>query len=441
MAEESKRIRVIIIDDIGETRENLRKLLSFEPDLEVVGAAAGGAQGIELAEELAPDVVLMDVNMPEMDGITATEKLLQEVPATQVVMLSVHGESDYLRRAMLVGARDYITKPASGDELVNTIHRVFEMGKVQAVSRKASRGDLALGRADDEERPGRAGQLVAIVAPKGGTGGTTVAVNTAVGLRQALAPDREVALVDGNLQLGDVGVMLNLRPHRSIADLTERIDQLDGDLLQSVMTAHPSGIKVLLAPPRPEAAESLLGTPNGQEGGSPMAAILSTLRLGFDVIVVDVWSWIDDIALTLLDAAQLIAVVVTPDIPAVKSARLFLELADKLDYPEEKLMLIVNRADREDGLHTTRIEKALMPVAAEIPCDERAALAAADRGEPLVMRDRERPISRSLLELAELIQTRLSEMEKDGSETEPGAKAGEPARAGLLGLRRVFGRG
>ena len=436
-----ERIRIIVVDDIGETRENLRKLLSFEPNLEVVGAAAGGAAGIELARELTPDVVLMDVNMPEMDGITATEKLLQEVPTAQVVMLSVHGESDYLRRAMLVGARDYVTKPASGDELVNTIHRVFEMGKIQAVSRTARRGDLALGVGDDKERPERTGQLVAIVAPKGGTGGTTVALNTAVGLHQALAPDRKVALVDGNLQFGDVGVMLNLRPHRSIADLTERIDQLDGDLLESVMTAHTSGVKVLLAPPRPEAAETLLGTPNGQEGVSPMEAILGTLRLGFDIIVVDVWSWIDDIALTLLDAAQLIAVVVTPDIPAVKSARLFLELASKLDYPEEKLMLIVNRADREGGLRSARIEQALMSVTAEIPCDDRTALAAADRGEPLVMRDRERPISRGLLELAEIIDARLSEMERPEGETEPGPQAEEPAGAGLLGLRKVFGRG
>jgi chemotaxis response regulator CheB len=93
------KIKVLIIDDIGETRENLRKLLSFEPGLDVVGAAAGGTEGVKLAQELEPHVVLMDINMPDMDGITATKELLQKVPTAQVVMLSVQGETGQRGRA------------------------------------------------------------------------------------------------------------------------------------------------------------------------------------------------------------------------------------------------------------------------------------------------------------------------------------------------------
>lgn len=431
-----EKIRVLIIDDIGETRENLRKLLSFEPDVEVVGAAGSGSTGIELAKEFEPHVVLMDINMPEMDGITATGKLLEQVPTAEVVMLSVQGETDYLRRAMLAGARDYLTKPASADELVNTIRRVYELAKSQADSRRAAA--RRAGAAERTKKRGRArkGDLVVVYSPKGGTGCTTVASNLSLALQELSASERDVALLDGNLQFGDVGVMLDLRPDRSVADLTERIDELDGDLLSSVMSTHGSGVRVLLAPPRPEAAESLLAR-ESPEDSPPVATILRMLRMAYDVIVADTWSWIDDLTLMLFDAASLIVLVVTPDIPAVKSARLFLELASKLDYPMENILLVVNGADRRGGLQSGQIEKAMMPIAAEIPFDERAALGAANRGVPLIERERSRPISQSILDLAELIYERLSEVDEEEQVAQEARGVGG---TGLLRLKEAFSR-
>src|SRR5205085_3618490 len=119
------RIKVLIVDDIPETRDHLSKLLGFESDVEVVGAAAGGAEAIEQATALKPDVVLMDINMPGMDGITATEKLASDVPTAAVVMMSVQGEADYLRRSMLAGAREFLVKPFSSDELSASIRQVW----------------------------------------------------------------------------------------------------------------------------------------------------------------------------------------------------------------------------------------------------------------------------------------------------------------------------
>jgi len=94
----SEPIKVLIVDDIASTLDNLQKLLSFEPDIQVVGTAMNGKEGIEQAKKLAPDLVLMDVNMPIMDGIQATETLAQEVPTSPVIIMSVQGERDYLRR-------------------------------------------------------------------------------------------------------------------------------------------------------------------------------------------------------------------------------------------------------------------------------------------------------------------------------------------------------
>src|SRR3979409_1128203 len=104
----SEPIKVLIVDDIASTLDNLQKLLSFEPHLQVVGNAMNGKEGIEQAQKLAPDLVLMDVNMPIMDGIQATETLAQEVPGSPVIIMSVQGARDYLRRAMPSGARGFL---------------------------------------------------------------------------------------------------------------------------------------------------------------------------------------------------------------------------------------------------------------------------------------------------------------------------------------------
>src|SRR5512146_124823 len=119
-------IKVLIVDDIPETRENLKKLLAFEADIEVVGTASTGREGLELAQTLFPDIILMDINMPDMDGIAATELISKSVPSASVVMMSVQSEPDYLRRAMLAGARDFLTKPISGEELYGTVRSVYE---------------------------------------------------------------------------------------------------------------------------------------------------------------------------------------------------------------------------------------------------------------------------------------------------------------------------
>ncbi len=438
-----ERIRVLIVDDIAETRENLRKLLSFDTDIEVVGAASSGLEGIELVKQFQPHIVLMDINMPGMDGITATETILREAPTVQVVILSVQGETDYLRRAMLAGARDFLTKPPSGDELMSTIRRVYEMGKTRTVMTPVQSSATAAASAKMQGGR-REGCVIAVFSPKGGVGCTTIAVNLAVALQHMLGSGQKVALVDTNFQFGDVDVMLNLQASRSIADLVPQIENLDSDMLSSVLTPHGSGIKVLLAPPHPEAAEGLLANTSSDEGmgGNPtLEAVLGLMREEFDIIVVDVWSWIDDVALTVFDAAAMIVLVVKPNIPAVKSARLFLEVAAKLNYPLEKVALVVNCVDRRTGIRVEQIERAMIPVAAQIPLDERSAMAAANRGVPFVMRDQNRPVSQEVLQLAEYVWGKLSEAEESEEEREE-APAGvvRTEGTGLRRLRHVFER-
>src|SRR5204863_2075173 len=218
------QIRVLIVDDIPETRDHLTKLLGFESDIEVVGSAASGAEALRMAGELPPDVILMDINMPDMDGIAATEKLSSEVPSAAVVMMSVQGEADYLRRSMLAGAREFLVKPFSSDELTASIRQVsarerdkqsrLAVAPMTATS-ASSNGSVPGGGGSGDREPGL---IVAIFSPKGGVGRTTVAVNLAVAAATELS--KRVALMDGSFQFGDVGVLLKLNPRStSNADL------------------------------------------------------------------------------------------------------------------------------------------------------------------------------------------------------------------------------
>src|SRR5258708_32579699 len=212
-------IKVLIVDDIPETRENLKKLLAFESDIEVVGKASTGREGLELAKDLLPDIILMDINMPDMDGIAATELISKSVPSTSVVMMSVQSEADYLRRAMLAGARDFLTKPISGEELYGTVRSVYErrpMIQAQPVQPTTTSGKTALAATHEAH-------VIMVYSPQGGAGKTTVATNLAASL---MREGTKVLLIDLDLQFGDVGVFLNLQAQNTIVDLVHSVDDL-----------------------------------------------------------------------------------------------------------------------------------------------------------------------------------------------------------------------
>ncbi|MEJ2736964.1 MAG: response regulator, partial [Anaerolineae bacterium] len=204
-----QKINVLIVDDIPETRENLRKLLYFESDIVIVGTAENGQKAVEQAKKLQPDIVLMDINMPDMDGITATETISRVAPRSQIIMMSVQSETDYLRRSMMAGAKYFLTKPFTSEELSSSIRRVFDQGATAAPPASTMETGIPGTLAGPSPPPPRGGKLLLIYSPKGGTGCSFVACNLAIALTQNTS--KSVALLDGSLQFGDIGVLLNLQ--------------------------------------------------------------------------------------------------------------------------------------------------------------------------------------------------------------------------------------
>lgn len=373
----TEKIRVLIVDDIPETRENLRKLLFFESDIEVVGAATSGEESVTLAKQLRPDVVLMDINMPGIDGITATEMITQQMPSIQVIMMSVQGETDYLRRSMQAGAREFLIKPFTSEDLVAAIRRIHQLGLTRRPKIPLEQVSSATSSPGKDGTGASAGRILTVFSPKGGTGCSTLAINLAVALAQQKQGNK-VALMDASLQFGDVAVLLNLQVSRSIVDLAPHIDELDGEMLETVLVAHGSGVKALLAPPRPELAD--------QVSPSLIEKVLGTLRNLMSYVVVDTSSIINDITLTTLDMADRILLVTTPDIPSIKDAKLFFEVADALEYPSNKTILVLNKSDPHSGIRAEDIQASIKhPIGAQLPLDERTSTLAANHGVPYMI--------------------------------------------------------
>jgi len=400
-----EKIRVMIVDDVSETRENVRKLLQFESDVDVVGVARTGKEAIQLSQELNPDVVLMDINMPDMDGISATEAIRSKQPAVQVVILSVQSDQNYMRRAMLAGARDFLTKPPMGDELISAIRRAGSMAQSErSKSAQIHAAPISGNIASIAAYGGPRGKIITIYSPKGGTGCTTLAVNLALTLHNE---DTRVVLVDGNLQFGDVAVFVNEQGKNTIIDLAPRADELDPEIVEEVMVKHTaSGIHILAAPSKPEYAERVS---SGQ-----FAKLLEYLQQLYAYVVVDTASQLTDVTLSAVDVSDLLVLVTTQDIPAIKNCRLFLDLLQTLGVERERILFVMNRYDKRINITPERVAENLkQEVALAIPLDE-TATKAMNRGVPFVLDSKKEPISRGIFSLAESVRGRVAAQESGG---------------------------
>jgi pilus assembly protein CpaE len=423
-----EKITLLIVDDIPETRENLRKLLYFESDIEIVGMAASGREAIEKAKSLQPNIVLMDINMPDMDGITASQQITRVASACQVIMMSVQSEADYLRRSMLAGAMDFLTKPFTSEELSSSIHRVYDMGASRRAAAPAAPAAGTPGPAGPEtpsRRSSQGGKLLLVYSPKGGTGCSTVAINLAVGLQQVTS--KKVALVDASLQFGDVAVLLYLQGNRSIAEAAAQLEGLELETLVALMAPHQSGIKVLPAPPSPEMAEAITA--------DHLKGILEMMRREFDYIVLDTWRYLDDMILGTMDLAERILVVITPEVPSVKSAKQFFEIAEALQFPTDHIDLILNQVMPREGVRPEQIEGSLKhPIAAQLVFDTRLVRQAANQGLPLIMSEPNQPLAQSFVALAKQEVAALTPQPAKGPEEKaPAEKEENKKRPGLLG--------
>jgi len=338
----------------------------------------------------------MDINLPGMDGISATEIISVQVPEAAIIIISIQGEKEYLKKAMAAGARDYLVKPFTSTDLADTVRRANDF------SRKRHLRLVGEGEKPAARRGKSPGKIITFFSTKGGVGKTTLACNLAIAL--AAEKGKSVVLVDLDLQGGDVTVILNLTASQTIADLVQEDLENDIAVTDTFLAAHFSGIKVLCAPNSPEQAELVTQ--------DHVTAIIGYLRTKYEYVIVDTAPSYSEVNLNILEITDKVLVPVTQDLPTLRHVRSAMEVLNALRYTE-KIVLLLNQL-RPDGISVKDLEKNLgCSMTTVIPTDDKTVLQSVNKGQPFVLAQKKSRVAGSVVELADqLCAVKTPEKEK-----------------------------
>ncbi|MHB8718787.1 MAG: response regulator [Candidatus Dormibacteria bacterium] len=426
-------IRVLVAEESSIVAGNISRRLALEPDMEVCGSVADGESAVQEALRLNPDIAIVDAGLPRMDGGQTTEMLRQFAPATGVIMMSMEAESDAFRHAMMAGAREFLQKPFTGDDLVAAVRRVNEV--------EARRGTAASSNAAEELPPLAPAVAVAAAPPRsrirsgdhestvtcvisgrGGTGKTVLACNLAVVL--AAGGARRAVLADLSLQFGDVAATLNITSASNIGDVVSLEEPADEELLDRVLADGPGGVRVLLAPPSPDAA--------GYVTAAHVRGLISSLRDSADHIVIDLPSTIDDISLAVLESSDNVVLVTDLSVPGVKNSRLLRGYLDALGIPPSAVSVVGNHREPLGELDRSGAESFVgTRMSVEVPYDPRVVATSVAEGSPFVLRFPDSEAAAAVRALATLIDP-ASQIS-----SEPSLRGDQPDKKRRT--RRMFG--
>ncbi len=415
---ENQLINVLLVTGRDPVADWLISTLRGETGVVLTGVVPTLDRAMLSIGQRKVDVVLLDSAVPDAKQIDRLQAITALPMSPAVILCVTPGEMPFVQQAMFAGARGFLLKPFTHQQLTDSLRQTYMilMQQRQMVASSVS-------------APGReeAARIIVLFSPKGGVGRTSISANLAIALHQETR--KPVTLVDGDLRFGDVDIAVNLMARKSVADLLAYVNELEAPLLNSVLTEHSSGVRVLLAPPYFDPA---LETDEGR-----MAHVVKTLAsIQSGYIIIDAAADLGESTLNLLDIAQRVLLVTTASVASLRATKRFLELARKLDYPESKLMLLVSNY-RKDDIGLDDVERHLnWAVSATVPSDPAVMALALNQGQPIVMRDRNHPISKSILKLARHLDANPVAASSQLSSDEP-ASSSAPARSGGLSLMRL----
>jgi pilus assembly protein CpaE len=294
--------------------------LQGDSSLEVIGYADYFDEWREFLEQPA-DVVIVACSAGDDTATTMVDRAVKHRPDRPVVLMTESSPNGFLRQAFEAGADDVITLPQAAEEVAFTLQKVIARRKGLSV-------------------PGRASApLIAVLGPKGGTGKTLIATNLAVALAQR---DANVVLVDLDLQFGDIGLALGLSPERTMYDLMRAGAPFDHEKLDRHLIRHSSGVKVLIAPTRPDQASAV--------SIDFLREIYASLRTMCDAIIVDTPPGFTPEVIATIDVSSEICMVGMLDSLSLKNTKLGLETLDLMGYETDRVSLVLNRADSRVGI-------------------------------------------------------------------------------------------
>ncbi|MGI8735217.1 MAG: AAA family ATPase [Pyrinomonadaceae bacterium] len=363
-------LSLVVLSSGLDNFKGIRTALSVDPRVQLL---AGGDDAEQLYGEivrLKPAVAIITLGANPEQAINFIQKLTAEAPKTALISAASNASSDLMLRSLRAGAREFLHLPINPDELKTVLDRVAEFCSSRV------------------EAPKKKGRMTAVFSSKGGCGTSFIATNLAA------ASGERTVLVDLNLQAGDLPLFLGVDPKYSFADMAENRTRLDEALITSFVTPYSSNLALLAAPKEADSADEI--------EPEHIFDVLQRLRESYEYIVLDPQHTFDSITLAALDQADEIVLVLTLDIPAIRSTQRALEIFDRLGYPRKKIRIVVNRWSKQIDLDLREVEKFLgEPVIGFIPSDYQTAVTSINLGEPLVKASPNSKIALEIRRIAE----------------------------------------
>ena len=365
-------LTVVVLSTGLDNFKEIRSALSADRRVQLL---AGGDDAEQLHGEiirLKPAAAIITLGANADQALRFIQRLSTEAPHTTLISAAHKAAPELLLQSLRAGAKEFMQLPIRQEELKTVLDRVAEFCQAQA------------------DIPKKKGRMVAVFSSKGGCGTSFVATNLA-----ACAGTRTI-LVDLNLQAGDLPLFLGVNQKYSFADMAENRNRLDEDLVKSFVTPFSSHLSLLAAPREADSADEI--------EPEHVFEVLQKLREIYDYIVLDPQHTFDSKTLAALDQSDEILLVLTLDIPAIRSAQRSLEIFDRLGYPRKKIRIVVNRWSKQIDLDLQQVEKFLgEPVIGFIPSDYQTAVTSINLGQPLVQSEPNSKIAAEIKRIGKLI--------------------------------------
>lgn len=333
-------------------------------------------------------MLLLGPSFSNDESMESIRTLHNQDPSLILMLVAESVTADLLRSAMRAGVSDVLETPL--DEPM--IEAAIEQFSHDVLKRKPTVKDMA-----PTER--ESGQIITVTSAKGGSGKTVMATNVALLLNRL--PDKKVVLVDADLQFGDVCLLLQIEPRFTMVNAAHELHHLDPEMLDSLLTEHPTGLRVLAAPLEPAFADDI--TTAG------LMQMLDVLQETYDFVVVDTASMLDELILSLIEKADDVLMIVDMDLPSLKNAKLALETLRLLKFSTSNVKLVMNRSNAKNKLNNKEIEAALkMEIAAAVPSDA-SVPNSVNEGRPVVETDPKGKVAKGFESVASLVAGKIPE--------------------------------
>src|SRR5919198_2020441 len=398
-------IRALVAVDSSADREVVQEALPASAQIEIVGVIYGLDESWNALQEAPTDLVVVACRGYSDRTLFFINGVVKQRSDRPIVALAEDAENGLVRRIFEAGADDVIVLPESPERVAFTLQKAIARRQGAAVA-----SGVALA------------PMVCILGPKGGTGKTLTACNLTVALA---GMGKKVALVDLDLQFGDVGLSLGLSPERTIYDLAKSGGSLDVEKLESYMTSHPSGVRVLMAPTRPDQASFVTV--------DLLRDVYTTLRSHYDFVIVDTPPGFTPEVIASIDSSSHVCMVGMLDSLSLKNTKLGLETLELMGYDSGRVSVVLNRADTRIGISREDVAAIVgRPPNVMVPSDREIPRALTE-GVPIVLANERSDAASAFRELAESYAGAVS---PNGSS--PPAETGERAPRDVI--KQLLGR-